>query len=504
MAEKPNNGPATAGLAHQRQAEAVRIVRDVLAGTLHLRRKKERYLPSFPKEPKDIYDARRAASVLFNATKRTLEAFAGMVFRDGHGLTLQEIHPQIEPHLDNVDLTGRDLDAFANAHFEDAQADGHACIFVDMQPPVEGAQSPLDEAGNRPYWIALRKQDIRAFETVNIGGVTALAGLRYHEVVIRKDGEWGETEVDRIREYRLADVAEEDMEPEVRVVWRVWELDPDKEFPGEEGDWALVDDGAMTRSSIPLAVTYTSRTGYLESAPPFLDLALENIKHYQTDSDNQNLARTAKVQTLVITGESEESVKSVAVGPGNAIVLENSEASADWIGADGSSFAVFLEDLDRIERRMAKMGLSMLATDQRANMSEGSKRIDKAESDSQLAGMAKGLERGLNDALRMHAEWVGVEEPGSIGVSTDFETEPLDSATFRELRELWGERGISWETLIKSMGRGELLPAGFDLEEERQRIAEEDGARLDAAERAVFGEDDREGDEDEGDLDAAA
>lgn len=483
LTEHTNNGPATAGLAHQRQAAAAEIVRDVLAGTLHMRSQGKRYLPRFPKEKDRVYRARLAASVLFNATKRTQEAFSGMVFRKG--LTLQEIHAQIEPHLDNIDLTGRDLAAFSKAHFEDAEADGHAGIFVDMQPPVDASDRAAEAAaGNRPYWVNLRKQDIRAFETITVRGVTVLAGLRYHEVMTRKVGAWGEAEVDRIREYWLANVAEDGEPANVRVRWRVWELDPDKEFPGEDTDWALDSEGVMSRSSIPLAVTYTNRTGYLESSPPFLDLALENVKHFQTDSDNQNLARTAKVQTLLITGESEETIQSVDVGPGNALVFENPESDAKWIGADGSNFEVFLEDLNRIELRMAKLGLSMLATDQRANMSEGSKRIDKAESDSQLAGMANGLERGLNEALRMHAEWMDIEDPGLIGVPTDFETEPLDSRTFKEFRELWAARGISWETLMQALDRGELLPAGFDPENERERIAAELDMEMQALSRA--------------------
>lgn len=501
-------GPATPGLAHERQAAAAKVVRDVLAGTLHLRALREEYLPAFQKESDGLYNARLAVSVLFNATKRTLGAFSGMVFR--RDPRQSDIPPAIVEHFGNIDLTGRDLATFAKDHFEDAEADGHAGIFVDMQPPVDASDRAEERAaGNRPYWVNLRKQDILAFGTANVGGVTVLTELRYRETVTRKaEGGWSETEVHRVRQYWLGSDPNDTSEtPAARVLFRVWELDPEKEWPGEDAeDWNVVvgkdAPGVMAIGRIPLAVSYTGRTGYLESDPPLMDLALENVKHYQTDSDNQNLAHTAKIQTLVITGEPRDSISTVSIGPGWTLVLENPEASAGWIGADGSSFGVFLEDLNRIELRMAKLGLSMLATDQRANMSEGSKRIDKGESDSHLGGSAKGLEAGLNEALALHAEWLDTEEYGAIGVNMDFETEPLDSAMFGELRALWAERGISWETLVEVLDAGEMMPPGWTKELERQRLADEVGAALDREQEALFGseqvdEEDEEGEDEE-------
>lgn len=476
----------------------MKVVRDVLGGTLRLRALGKEYLPSFPKEDEKIYKARLRASVLFNATKRTLKAFSGMIFRKEIEVG-DDVHERIVPHLDNIDLTGRDLDTFARANFEDAEADGHACIFVDMQPPVEGAESPIDEeaAGLRPYWVTIRKQDILAFDTELRGGVTVLTGLRYHETSTERNG-FTEHEVHRIREYWLDIEQEEGGEAQQVVRYRIWRLKEDVEYPGEAGDWDREgeDKKMVGRSTIPLAVTYTGRTGYMESDPPLLDLALENIKHYQTDSDNQNLARTAKVQTLVITGESKDNVHSVAIGPGNAIVLEDSDSDAKWIGADGSSFSVFLDDLDNIEKRMAIMGLSMLMSDTRAAETAASKRIDKSESDSQLAASAKSLEAALNHALKLHAEWLDIEDGGHVGVNTDFETEPLSAEHFREFRELWGERGISWDSLMAILNAGDVMPEGFDIEEERQRLADEAGADIQRTQEAMFGDED-DGDEDE-------
>ena len=499
-AEKKDLGPATPGLSHERQARAVQVVRDVMAGTLHLRDQGERYLPKFPKEHEKAYRARLNASVLFNATKKTRKAFAGMIFRKDPVIG-DDVPDPIQEHMENVDLTGRDLASFLRDHWEDAEDDGHAYIFVDMDPPVEGAESPLDEADLRPYWVGIRKQDVLGFTAGKVAGRKVLTSLRYRESVVEEDGRWGEVEVHRIREYFLG--VDPDNPDQLRVFFNVWELDRDKEYPGESAeDWAVVAGwehsdagGMMAISRIPITATYTGRTGFFESGPPLLDLALENIKHYQTDSDNQNLARTAKVQTLVFTGEKADDIKSVAVGPGNAIVLEDPESDAKWIGADGSSFKDFAEDLRNIERRMAVMGLSMLMSESRAAETAESKRIDKTESDSQLAASAKDLQRAAGEALSFHAEWMDEEEGGHVGINTDFETEPLDSATFKEFRELWAERGISWETLMEIARRGEALPDGFDLEEERERIATEEARRMDAVTGAMFNGD--EGDEEE-------
>ena len=489
--ERTDHGPATQGLTETRQAPAVDLVRDVMGGTSVLRRKSATYLPPFPDEDPGVYSARVGRSVVFNATKRTVEAMTGMVMRKP--LTLSdELPSEFIEHAENIDLSGRNIDQFAKDHFWDAEADGHALILVDMDPPVD-ADSRADEleSGQRPYWVHIPKGSIVGHRAAKIAGRTVLASLRYRERTTERVGEFTEQQVDRVRHYFIGDAAQDGEGRRPAVMFQLWTLDPEIEWPGEPKNWSAEPAREMKGiGEIPIAVTYTGRTGFMESDPPFVDLAFENVRHFQTDSDNQNLARTAKVQTLVVTGESAENMKGTRFGPGNGMVIESPDADAKWIGADGSSFEVFLDDLGRIEQRMAIMGLSSLHSETRQAETATSKRIDKSEQDSQLGSAAQSLQMALNNAKRFHLAWLDTNDVGDIAVNMDFVDEPLDAQTFRVLFDLWLERGIPLVTLLKAAQRGELLPDGLDVDETMAELANESTFRLDAETARIFGAED--------------
>jgi hypothetical protein len=452
------DSPDTKSLAHQRQAAAAQLVRTCYDGPLAVRAAARALLPQFPRESDDAYRDRLATSVFYDVVARTVRGLTGLVFRKPPRLD-DALPEPLKELWENVDLRGTHGSVFARRLHRDGEIDGHFAIFVDLQRADPDAVRTLaDErrAGLRPYWIALAKQDIYGYRYTTIDGRPVLTHLRFGETVTEPDGRYGEREVERVREYNLE---------AGRVAYTV--------HAKREGEWTVEASGEMSLDEIPLAVGYLGEeVGPLESRPPHLALALENVKHYQLVSDNDNVLHLASVPQLVVKGVDD---LEATVGPLNGWLVPK-DGDVYYAEPAGNGLEAAERRIQKSEQRMAFLGLSMLMSESRAAETATSKRIDKAETDSALATHARATQDALEDALRLSAKWLDLELPEAgearwIAVNTDFDNLPLDAAVVRELGDMVRDNQLSLDTLWDMLAAGEILPATFDPKQERERLA---------------------------------
>ncbi len=479
-----NEGPGRMSLDRQLHDDAIQICRDVQGGTLRLRDKAAIYLPKFPKEDTAQYRRRVASSVLFNWYKRTVGGLVGMVMRKDPKLE-DDVPKGIAAQMDDVDLAGRDLAAFAHDLFAEAWHDGLAVIFVDKPAVPDGATRDQD---SRPYWIVVRYKDVLGVTTERIGGRDVVTGIRWREFATETDpaDEFKEQRVPRVREYKLVSSTDEAGNPTRRVQWRSWTLRQESEAGKTEwvpnGDAQLL--GAQM-DEIPVAPVYTGRVAPFDAEPPLLDLAMENLRHYQKLSDRDNVEHVASVPVFVTTGAAKEEVEGFAVGPTTGMALPKG-ADAKYVEVAGGGLTQSAQSLKDSEHRMAVLGLSMLMSESRAAETATSKQIDKSETDSQLATSAKSLQRGLATALYYHAKWMGLPDGGRVSVNMDFEVIALDAQTITALAALVPAK-MSLETFWDLLVQGEILPETFDPDLERTRLEEGDMKQL-AALKSIMGQ----------------
>jgi hypothetical protein len=139
-------------------------MRDICAGTLHLRDQGSISLPMEPAEDTRDFEIRRSCAIFFNAVERTLH---GLVFRKEptlgdaapeaiRGREAADTAPALEGHWENIDLAGTHSSVFCKEVFTDAMRDGHAAILVDMPPPMPEGATLADErqAGRKLYWVS--------------------------------------------------------------------------------------------------------------------------------------------------------------------------------------------------------------------------------------------------------------------------------------------------------------------------------------------------------------
>src|ERR1700722_19685897 len=158
-------------------AEDWTLIDALMGGTATMRRAGKTYLPQWPAEDRESYVARLATATLFPAYERTISVLSGKPF--SKPITIGEDVPKkFGPWLEDVDLQGRNLHAFAADVCAEALAYGFCGILVDA-PPGEGVRTIADErkAGVRPYFVHVSHDAILGWRTEKIKGGYTLSQL---------------------------------------------------------------------------------------------------------------------------------------------------------------------------------------------------------------------------------------------------------------------------------------------------------------------------------------
>jgi hypothetical protein len=481
------NAPDTRSLANQRQAEASRICQDCYEGPLKIRAEGETYLPRFPMEQRDEhgdpYTDRLESSVFYDVFSRTVDGLTGLVFREPIKISAA-LPREIKALLENVDGLGTHIDVFAASRHQDGETDGHFVIFVDSAEPSESERVRADQKDRLPYFVGIKKQDVLAADYDRVDGQLKLVHFRYLTCTTVKDGAYGQKEVPQVREYNLVRT-----ETGLQVEFII-------HTKGDDDKWTAGAPGYMEIDEIPAVAGYHGRrVGPFESRPGLLPLALENIKHYQLVSDNDNILHVCSVPQFAVIGArplglNEKPVISPKVGwhlPADG-KLQYAEPS-------GNGLEAAEKRIQKSEQRMAILGLSMLMSESRAAETAAAKTIDKAESDAALTLHARATNDALEECLRLAAKWLDVDLPAKtserwLSINTEFTDATLNPQVMDAYTNAVFKAGLPKRVYVEAMKQGKRIPATFNSEElveemEDNEAAKEEARRLDEVEKVL-------------------
>lgn len=457
--------PDTLGLVQSQMLPKLELYRDVLGGTTQMREKADKYLPPFPAEETKDYNDRLKEAVFYNATELTVDALVGLVFQTDPELA-ENLPAEILADAENVDLAGRHIHVLAKDLFRDAW-DGIACVLVDMQRvDRDHVRSRADErrAGLRPYWVPIQARQILRARAVNINGKEVLGRFAYRETIVRDDGEFGEVEVERVRDYRL------DVTPTGNVAsYKVFEK---RETDDKKLAWRVVEDGVLDIGEIPVAPCYTGRVGFFAAEPPLLDLAYENIDHYQQRSEHRVSWKYARVPVQIYPGMDPE---QVVISAHRGICTPDTDAKPYYMETSGAALDGSKTELQESERRMSNMGAQMLYRPERGNETATARRIENAQSNSRLASAARALQDCLEECVRLHAKWRNIDLPEQtdgrwVTVTRDFEAYEMDAQTIVALNNAVGAGNLRHETFLTALRDGVPVLSFLDPEKEAEML----------------------------------
>lgn len=424
----------------------------LLGGTPAMRAAKTLYLPKHPAESPDFYEYRLGVSTLFNGLRKTVDTMSGKPFSEPLKIN-DDVPSAIKTYCENIDLEGRNLQAFSHEVFWWALAMGLSHILVEYPVGADTTTIAAQKAsGARPYFVHIRANQVLGWRSARVRGVETLTQLRYLESVEVANGVWGTKIVQQVRL----------MTPTTIETFR----------QNEKNVWVSQGVVPNTFGGIPLATVYTGRTGFMTACPPLLDLAYLNIEHWQSSSDQSNILHVARVPILFGKGFSEDT--AITVGTQKAVANPDVQADLKFVEHSGAAIEAGRVSIQDIEDRMRVLGAQLLVKNGSGNrMTATEKSIDSAEADSALSLAALNLQDSLGVALQYMAQWEKLPEGGSVSVYRDFDEVVSDGQKGDILIKLKQEGIISAETGFEEAIRLGVVSEGRLWSEELSRFEKE-------------------------------
>lgn len=482
MATKKEATVATPGLAFRRMEKLWHLPAALLGGTLAMRGEGKTYLPQFERETTGAYNQRRDSSTLYNAFGHTVDILEGMPFNKP--IVLGEgTWPRFEEWAEDMDLSGTDVTAFGRSLLQDGLVYGKFHVLVEF-PFTEQEDGKIltlrdeQEMNIRPYCVRISPDALIGWRGERIGGIEMLDRVRFMQVSVEEgDNEWDESEVTRIRV----------IYPDHFEVWTQVKKD----------EWKKESDAPNTLGKVALVTGYMKRVGLLESKPPLEDLAWLNSKHWQSQSDQDNIEHVVRVPILFLSGFSDEQVKSVTIGPHAAINHANSQADMKYVTHGGDGASIGRTSLHELKEEMDGFGTNLIVA-KPGNETATAKSIDKAESISDLQAGVIEVESALESVFQLMGEWVQEKDmPVEVTINQDFGLSLRESVDLQELREARKLGDIDQRTYLTELQRRGILSDKEDIDSIIS-LTEEEGGNIDDAILEGIG---RRGDEDDDEID---
>ena len=431
-------GVAKPNSAYLRMEEFWGLIDALRQGTTKIREGQRLYLPLEERESLDAYNRRLNRSIVVPFVQRIERMLSGMLVRKP--LKLIDISDTVREQLFDVDLEGNDANVFLYQLCRTAISYGHVGVLVDA--PKEG-DNP------RPYWIQYTPEQIIGWRTKIIDGKRKIIQLRLKETIVEPDGQFGEKIVDQIRVLEIGK-------------YMIYRKD------AKNSVYKLHEEGIMSvKDEIPFAVAYSNKVGNLESRSPLYEICELNLKHYQLQSDLDNLLHISSVPMLAFFGFP-PNADDVTTGPQEALSLPI-DSRAEYISPNPDSYKSQFQRLDEIKEQINTLSLAAVLGAKLVGESAEAKKIDRSQNDATLMVLAQQMQDLIDNCLRFHSSYLGEPNAGSSTVNRDFVSNRLTPQEITSMLGLFTAGTISQETLLEQLAEGEILPDDFDIEEEIER-----------------------------------
>jgi len=453
----------------------LKLVEDLRKGTHQLRQEHELYLPSFSKEERKNYERRWKQATLYPAFEETISMLVGKAFSKPPDLDENDVPVEIvgteteKGFMENIDLQGTHFQVFAENYFKKAMRSGLCHLLVDSTPMPAGAitEAQKQAAGHRPYWVLYDALQVFAWRYDVVGGRPVLTQVRIKEEIQEDYGEFGTKKYEQIR---------------------VLEIGRYRIFRKVEGTWVEIKEGepggggaingydGQPLTYIPLVTLYTDEdNGFMTAVPQLLDLAYQNIRHFQKQSDYDNYMSVACFPVFCATGIPSDEQTDIALGPFTVCKSTSPDAKYFFAEHSGAALSAARQDLEDLKGDMAMHGMRLMLP--RASGAQPptatAESIAEGKFVSQLQVAVLRLKDCLEQALEYTARWLGLGTGKGGSVKVDIKTVALSAADVDQLLKAAGSPQrpvLDVETVIEELKRRGFLDENVDAKEVMTRL----------------------------------
>jgi hypothetical protein len=409
--------------------------RDVLAGEDAVKAACEKYLPRLDSQSDDEYAAYKARASFFGATARTVEEYLDLIFRRAPVFALGTSE-QVKDFVRDCDLWGTEFVRYARRVVREVLSVGRG-----------GSLVFANEAG-RPVVSFWKAEEIVDWSVQRLNDRMCLS-----HVVLERGG--------KRTALRMVDGG-------------CWSESLEKR---EDGEWVVVEKLPVQRGNDALPFVPFVFHGPRHSGPevqrlPLADIIAANLDHYRLDADYKHGLHFAALPTAWVSGF--DKAAPLRIGSSAAWVSEVPGASAGFLEFSGAGLAHLEKAIEKVERRMALLGARML---------EGAAPGEGAGSGAAdlcgLGSIVASLNQSLSRVLQIADWWVlpdghreGLPPQGTVSfaMNTDLGARALSGDEITAVVAAWRSGAISRDTMLERLKRGEVLPDGRTVAQERALI----------------------------------
>lgn len=234
---------------------------------------------------------------------------------------------------------------------------------------------------------------------------------------------------------------------------------------------------------IPFYVINPFGLGFNLEKPPVLDIVDINISHYRTSADLEHGRHFTALPTPVVSGAGSED--KLRVGSTTAWILPDPNARAAYLEFTGQGLQSLEKALVEKQSQLASMSARLLDNSRRGSEAPDTVRLRYASETASLTMIVRATESGLN---RVYKDLAIFENQNPDDVVIELNKEFLDSrmtsTQIVDLVESYIEGGLSVETFVYNLRRGDVLSIGQSDEDEITAIKAAQLAKVKAAEAA--------------------
>jgi hypothetical protein len=464
-----------------------RRVRDAVEGQDAIKKGGVLYLPMLSGWSKDPDGAEKYASYLaravwYDATDRTRVGGVGVVGRRPptvEGIPERLLRPQEQRSpaeallfkgatKENIDNAGTPLDVFALGLVDEVLQVGRVGLQVDV-PPDDDKEAP-----KVPYLVMWKCEQIIMWREQTVAGRPQLTYVVL-EYELQEPGEGGKGLVCR-KQWRELELVRGGS-----YVQRIYDPDGTGEHAAEKPSRVIEPKRrTATLNFLPFVIIGPRRLGGCIDKPPLLPVADMNIAHFRNSADLEHGRHACGMATPWVATSGAQLPSPLPLGPTEVIKLNQGDTLA-FAEPSGSGLQHLASGMEEKERKMAMLGARLLQEEKRAAETAEALRLRQAGESATLATVARTVSSGVRQALQWWLWWNF--EPSAdlkFELNQEFSEGGLAASDAIALMQLWQQGGISQETFMYLLHKGELLPPGKTVEQELEDIADEEPPRMPA------------------------
>jgi len=246
-----------------------------------------------------------------------------------------------------------------------------------------------------------------------------------------------------------------------------------------DGAWSLANRTTLARNGAPLPFIPFVFHGPSNSRPdpdrlPLRDIISANLSHYRLDADYKHGLHFTALPTAWVSGMDKD--PAPRIGSNTAWISDLPGASAGFLEFKGSGLGHIERAMERIERHMSLLGARMLEAPPPDPSGPSTINHQPSTNLSGLGSIVGALNESLSRVLQVAQWWVvGGELDALVGqvgftMNTDLGARALTAEEINAVVTAWKAGAISRETMLEHLKRGEVLPDGRSVAQERALI----------------------------------